>query len=337
MDHQHHSANISALSQSNGPLSPKGPTATIKNRAWFRQLPTGQYRPTDTRRQVHRQLLNTEQDVSPKVKQKKQAIVLAGPPGAGKSTVLHQILGDKHGQYRVLDADKFKEALLDTAVQDGSYNTWIKPAEVQALEAQGHRFYPLELASLVHEESSMLMKTLRDESIARGDNIVIDSVLSDETNALALGEKLEKAGYSIHVVDVEVPFEVSQQRIQQRWLQARQEAEQDGSGLGGRWVPSEFARTVFDGPDGKSKPEHAAQQLALRCGAVTEYRLFRTTTAQAQAATSVPTLERHLARATPNGPLLDHDVAQVMNRTQTFRPKNHLQHNKPRRGHRFER
>lgn len=158
-----------------------------------------------------------------------------------------------------------------------------------------------------------------------------------EAKALALGEKLEQAGYSIQVVDVEVPFEVSQQRIQQRWLAARQAAERDEAGLGGRWVPAEFARQVFEGPDGKSKPEHAAQQLAQRCGAVTEYHLFRTTAEQAQSSTSSPTVEQHLARGTHHGPLLKPDVAQVLQRTRIFRARTPGQPNTPKRGHDFER
>ena len=35
-------------------------------------------------------------------------------------------------------------------------------------EAAGERFFPLELASLVHEESSLLAKRLQREAIAEG-------------------------------------------------------------------------------------------------------------------------------------------------------------------------
>src|SRR5699024_4005932 len=56
--------------------------------------------------------------------------------------------------------------LLREALADGSYEVWIKPDAVRDLEAQGERFFPLELAALVHEESSMLAAALREDLIA---------------------------------------------------------------------------------------------------------------------------------------------------------------------------
>jgi len=67
-----------------------------------------------------------------------------------------------------------------------------------------HRFYPLELAALVHEEPSYLAKALRSDAIEAGDNIVIDAVLSDADKAVALGSQLAEAGYEVWVIDVEV-------------------------------------------------------------------------------------------------------------------------------------
>lgn len=319
MEYQQHIEHISALSRPGGPLAADGPSATIKNRAWFRRLPAGQYRATAARARLHDHLLEAERNVTPNVQQQRKAIVLAGPPGAGKSTVLKQLLGTEEQHYRVLDADNFKAALLETALQDGSYEHWLKPAAVKQLESEGAQFYPLDLASLVHEESSMLMKTLRDESMQRGDNIVIDAVLSDPTKAQDLGEQLQHAGYSIEVVDVEVPFEVSQQRIQHRWLHARQQAEQSSSGLGGRWVPSEFAREVFHGPDGRTKPEFAARQLAEQCGAVRRYRLFRTTADMAVNDVG-PRMELDRSRVSQKASLVDTSVAAIRERSRSFRP-----------------
>ena len=120
--------------------------------------------------------------------------MLAGPPGAGKSTVLADVLGERRGKYLVIDADEFKRSLLREAQTDGSYEQWLMPAAIREREAQGERFFPLELASLVHEESSHLAKSLRADAIAAGDNIVIDTVLSNEADALALGQVLTKAG-----------------------------------------------------------------------------------------------------------------------------------------------
>jgi hypothetical protein len=42
-------------------------------------------------------------------------------------------------------------------------------------------------------------------------------VPSSEAKAVALGARLEAAGYGIQVVDVEVAAEVSRERIRSRW------------------------------------------------------------------------------------------------------------------------
>lgn len=296
--HQDHIDRITELSRPGAALAADAPTATVNNAAWFRSVPGDSVRtPRAQRHALHDRFVQAARDQTPGVQQNKQAIVLAGPPGAGKSTVLSQILGDDQGSYLVIDADKFKVFLLEHAQRDGSYEGSIKPVAVKELERdEGYHFYPLELASLVHEESSMLAKRLRVESVQRGDNIVVDSVLSNAEEARKLGRSLEDASYEIQVVDVEVDFAISRDRIKARWQRARQEAEQTGDGLGGRWVPSEYARGVFSGPEGESKPQHAAAELARSCTAVTRYRVYRTTAEQANENTATPVLESEMTR-----------------------------------------
>lgn len=88
-----------------------------------------------------------------------------GPPGAGKGTILPQVLGEDRDSFLVIDPDRFKEQLLRQAVADDSYEDSIKPPAIRDLEARGEQFFPMELASLVHEESSFLAKTLRSQAI----------------------------------------------------------------------------------------------------------------------------------------------------------------------------
>lgn len=266
-----HMDTVRELSKPGQALAPNAATATTNNPAWWID---GEVTPS--RRRLHTRLLEEARDAAPDVELQRRAIVLAGPPGAGKSTVLADVLGERRGKYLVIDADEFKRSLLREAQADGSYDQWLVPDAIREREAQGERFYPLELASLVHEESSYLAKSLRGDAIATGDNIVIDTVLSDRGDALALGRRLYEAGYDVDVIDVEVPFELSEERIRSRWEQAYTAA-LEGDDLGGRWVPSEYARGVFDGPGGKSKPEAAARALAEQCPAVARYRVYRTT------------------------------------------------------------
>lgn len=313
---ERHLDTVRALSKPGRALATDAATATVKNPAWW-----AAGSPTPERDALHRELLGEARVAAPAVEQGRVAVVLAGPPGAGKSTVLHELLGDEREKYLVVDADEFKRALLERAHRDGSYEGWLVPDEVRELEAAGERFYPLELASLVHEESSYLAGALRDDAMRSGDNLVIDTVLSSEESALAMGRRLVAAGYDVRVVDVEVPYAVSEMRIRGRWREAYTAAVDRGDELGGRWVPSDYARAVFDGPGGKSRPEAAALRLAQECPAVSRYRLFRTSVEQAREARATPVLEVERSRAMWGGPLVDAVVAQTMRRAAATRAR----------------
>lgn len=287
---------VIGLSKPGQPLAPNAPTATTRNEAWFTRI-GNQVLPTPERRELHNALIAEQRATAPHAAMDRRAIVLAGPPGAGKGTQLDRMLGRNADSYLVVDADRFKNALLQEALRDGSYESWLKSAEIRDLESAGETFFPLELASLVHEESSMLALRLRREGIRDGVNLVIDSVLSNEASALDLGQRLEVAGYRIEVVDVEVPYEISAGRIAGRWRESYAKALTGENTLGGRWVPSEYAHDVFDGPGGRSKPEVVAQTLAETCPAVERYRLWRTTAEGTPTAPPVGSWEKDVTRS----------------------------------------
>lgn len=315
-----HVETVRELSKPGQALARNAATATTNNPAWWVD---GE--PTLTRDRLHERLIDEARAAAPDVEQQRRAIVLAGPPGAGKSTVLTDVLGEHRRKYLVIDADEFKRSLLREAQADGSYDQWLIPAAIREREAQGERFYPLELASLVHEESSYLAQRLREDAIAAGENIVIDTVLSDESKALALGQRLHEAGYDVRVIDVEVPYELSEARIRARWEHAYTTALEGGDSLGGRWVPSEYARDVFDGPDGSSKPEAAARVLAEQCPAVGRYRVFRTTVDEARAADAdgrpaQATVEVDKSRSSRSAALIDTALARTQQRAAVARP-----------------
>lgn len=287
---------VRELSQPGQALAPNAATSTLNNTAWWIDR-----EPTPARDRLHRRLLEEARSRAPELEQQRQAIVLAGPPGAGKSTVLNGVLGDQRAKYLVIDADEFKRSLLLQAKADGSYDQWLMPDAIREREAQGEKFYPLELASLVHEESSYLAKSLRADAIANGDNIVLDTVLSNEDDALALGQRLEAAGYSIRVIDVEVPYEVSEERIVLRWSEAIADAEAGKDPLGGRWVPSAYARPLFDTDHGRARSQDIAAKLAEN-PAVTRYERHFTSleehhAAIAESRRAMPVKELDQARA----------------------------------------
>ena len=276
-DHDRHAAHretVRAFSRAGGPLDKDGPHSTLNNPAWFIDGKVDQ--PTARRRALWRRLRDEARAEAPGARHDGKAIVLAGPPGAGKGHVQGNVLGLDKDAWLVVDADKFKDKLLREAMNDGTYETFLKPDAVREREAAGEPFYPLELAALVHEESSHLARLLRDEALREGTNVVIDSVLSNPRAAVALGNQLAAAGYEVEVVDVEVPYELSQARIAHRWRESYEGAVVTGEGLGGRWVPSVYARDVFDGPGGRARSQDSAAKLATTCPAVLRYRRFWT-------------------------------------------------------------
>lgn len=291
-DIQRHVDVVRALAKPGAALGLDAPTSSMANPRWWVD---GE--PTPSRERLHRAIQEQVRGAAPDVLQERRALVLAGPPGAGKGGVKADVLGNALETYRNIDADEFKAALLDAADRDGSFDEWLKPDAVRDLEAEGEKFFPLELASLVHEESSYLAKAFRARAIAAGDNIIVDAVLAVEGSAIALGDQLAQAGYMVQVVDVEVPFVLSEQRIRSRWEKEYMAALEGRGELGGRWVPSEYTRDVFDGPEGHSKPEHTARLLAEQCPAVADYRVYRTGVEQAHLDRAEPVLEVHWQRS----------------------------------------
>lgn len=290
-----------------GPLATDSPHSTMNNPAWF-EPETGF---TPARRALHRRLLAEHGAEQPDVRHDRRAVVLAGPPGAGKSRTLDRVLGSTRPQYLRLDADDFKKLLLEEAVGDGSLESFIKPAEVRHREQAGERFFPLELAALVHEESSLLAKRVYAAALREGANLIIDGVLSKPEAAAQLGAQLAAAGYQVQVIDVECTYEASLARIAHRWELDYRAALEDGHGLGGRWVPSEYVRGVFGGPQGRSWPEEAARQLAETCPAVTHYDVYRVAGDGA-----APERVIALGRRRAGGPLVDIATSDAARRSE---------------------
>ncbi|MDR2348017.1 MAG: zeta toxin family protein, partial [Bifidobacteriaceae bacterium] len=197
-----HQRVVRSLARPGGVLSPGAPTASVANPAWF--VDADADRPTLSRLVLWRELLADAASGWSRAGRGRRAIVLAGPPGAGKTTVLGEALGAGVGRWAVVDADWFKVELLRRAVADGSYEGFLKPDAVRAAEAGGEVFSPLELAPLVHEESGALARALRDRAVAEGCDLVIDTVLSDARAAVRLGRRLDAAGYTLEARPVDV-------------------------------------------------------------------------------------------------------------------------------------
>lgn len=274
---------MEALSSPGGPLHVDASRATVKNPSWWSQrlsLPLpGRARLLST---LSEEVIDTHpSDRSVGRASSAVAVVVAGPPGAGKTSVVERelaALSEAWTSFIAVDADVFKTRLLQEAIADGSYESWLKSPEIRAAEASlGEQLAPLELASLVHEESSFLAARTQRTALAAGRNVVLDKVLGSYDSARHTFEQLAAANYEVWLIDVEVPAELSRQRTRMRWAAGVEEFRAGESPLGGRWVPSAVTGPLFPPElDGRSRPQQVAQRLAQEFSNVTVFKRYYT-------------------------------------------------------------
>lgn len=255
-------------------MNPRGAYSTIRQAEYFTQS-GARPRANAEREMLHKQWMQDVLDESSKrgeIKSEGKAIVMAGPPGAGKGAVQRDRLNNVPG-YVQCDPDMFKEKIIEHELESGNLDR-LKTPLVKELEAQGHKFAPMEFAALVHEESSMLSAKLQKDLRKDGTNYVIDTVLKSQGSAQEVAASLDKRGYSYDVVSVQASFEESKAGIYGRWQEGRAAFERGDSALGGRPVPSDFANNLIT-PDGKSATEESAKWLAENGKGVVSFTQYR--------------------------------------------------------------
>lgn len=276
----HRRSVLRVLSAPGGGLSLASPKASVRNPDWFPQGEHGA--PAPARSLTHRKILNRYFAERPDVARERRAVLMAGPPGAGKSSTLTMLLtewGESPETWRVVENDDFKSRLFRQALDDGSYDTWFRPRDH---DATGIRVDPLEMSDLVHRESSILTSAALGEAVDLGENLVLDGTLSNPDKAVALARRLERAGYGITVVDVEADLATTLARVDHRWLQGHLEAEaaraRGGTGvaLGGRTVPEQACRELYPDDPAMSCCWASAQHVVREVPAARDLLRFRT-------------------------------------------------------------
>lgn len=201
--------------------------------------PDGSLRWTPARAAEHQQIIDDIMANKAAVPTDRQAVMLGGLPGAGKSTFL-KAHGDKLGltlddhdeptNAIVINPDEMKSLLLNRLDASGAPMV----ARVPGLSDGEH-------AMLIHEESSHLAKLLAARSLAEGKNVVFDITLGDaeKANSKYLSNPeltgAKDLGYSVRAAFVDGDMATSLHRAGLRHKALAKETGQRT--FSGRYVP----------------------------------------------------------------------------------------------------
>lgn len=176
------------------------------------------------------------------------AIITAGPPGAGKTTI-RKSLGMGGPGWRVIDADEIKVRLLQDAVWDGRFDSVFTHRL-----ADGYSIMPNEVSTLVHNESVDLANKLIERCLEAQENIVIEGTMSWEGLPKRYLGWLELNDYNtVTLLDVEVPQATALGHAFTRWAEGRIGTINRTHTGGGRFTPRDAITALYDSEAGYSK------------------------------------------------------------------------------------
>ena len=138
----------------------------------------------------------------------KRAVVILGPPAAGKSSIANPI-ARKYGA-AIIDPDEAKKLLPE--FNDGAG------------------------ATAVHEESGFLAEVVMAKALDEGINMVIPKVGGKPATIQRIIKKLKANGYRVDLVGMDVSYINARNRMFMRFLNT------------GRYIPLEYIKEVGDGP-----------------------------------------------------------------------------------------
>lgn len=191
---------------------------------------------TPARQKLHDRILSDLYDSVPDVPDDKMptAVLMMGGTASGKSSIAQHI--DKK-EFVHCDADDIKAML---------------PEYAQSVAANA-----MDAASVVHEESSYLVKKLRAKAIENRKSLIMDGTGANLEKYVALANQLKEAGYHVTLLATDVDGEEAMRRMKAR------------ADKRGRWVPPEFVEDAYRKIPGNIEPmtEH-----------VDDFRIYNTRT-----------------------------------------------------------
>jgi predicted ABC-type ATPase len=158
----------------------------------------------------------------------RQALMSGGLGGAGKSYVLANHPDIAQDQYLTINADELKDELIKAGMAP----------DVPGLT-------PLEMAGLIHEESSDMSLRLAELAHRDGKNLIWDITMGSQGSVASRLAKLRENNYTVKGIFVSIPAEKSVESAMQRWRDGLDRFNA-GEGLGGRYVPPDIIRSAAD-------------------------------------------------------------------------------------------
>lgn len=152
--------------------------------------PTGELTPE--RQQLHEQIINATLNPNAAVgeQQRPRAVLMLGPPGGGKSTIVSQLKA-RFGETTNLDPDILRSRLPE-------YQGW------NAAATQG--------------EATYINRNALQRAIGARHNLILDQTGTSYPKMEKIVNNLAAKGYDVHIVHVGAPLDVRLDRIWERFL-----------------------------------------------------------------------------------------------------------------------
>ena len=144
-------------------------------------------------------------DILKEIQGKPKALILAGAPGAGKSSVIRDILGQF--DLKVLNVDDFY--MKDLIKRGVSLDMKNASPEERSQQAKAMGF------------SKKQYDTAMDDAIGSTQNIVVDGTGASSRATLKLNQRLEEAGYNTMMLYVYTSLEQSLERNEKRFEKSK--------------------------------------------------------------------------------------------------------------------
>ena len=185
---------------------------------------------TEERKQLHETIIDNIINIR-NFSRNKRAYILGGAPANGKSTFLKSAYCNYPGSSLKIDPDEIKKALPE-------YSYMIAAGEPLA-------------ASVVHEESSVIAKKLRQAAMKDGIDIILDGV-ADGTlqNRKDEYDSFKKNGYFIRMdyvsLDTDLSLILAKKRAEETCREVPQDFVKDMNRTISRLVPEIIEKHYFD-------------------------------------------------------------------------------------------